>query len=158
MIIRASVIIGLLFLGFNQNGLSQFSEYQKSELRSVDFHKHIYEPRRTKFLKISKNPIINYNPITLTFSGALFLYQKVISPQLQSRCPYEISCSAFSFASIQEYGLFKGVALSADRLTRCTQFTTIDMLPSQMNDRTGMLIDNPSKYSIRGDHTGHDHK
>ena len=158
MIIRASVIIGLLFLGFNQNGLSQFSEYQKSELRSVDFHEHIYEPRRPKFLKISKNPIINYNPITLTFSGALFLYQKVISPQLQSRCPYEISCSAFSFASIQEYGLFKGVALSADRLTRCTQFTTIDMLPSQMNDRTGMLIDNPSKYSIRGDHTGHDHK
>tara|TARA_B110000046_G_C12915356_1_gene364704 strand:+ start:360 stop:839 length:480 start_codon:yes stop_codon:yes gene_type:complete len=152
------ILAGLFILGNGFQAKSQFSENQKAELRSVDLHEHIYDARRPKFLKISKSAIINYNPITLTFSGALFIYQKVISPQLQSRCPYEISCSAFSFASIQEYGLFKGVALSADRLTRCTQFTAIDMLPSQMNDRTGMLIDNPSKYSTKGDHTGHDHK
>lgn len=155
---RAFILAVLVTCGLSIDAQSQFSKSQKAELKSVDFHQHIYEPRRPKFLKISNTAIINYNPITLTFSSALYIYQKVISPQLQSRCPYEISCSAFSFASIQEYGLLKGVALSADRLTRCTQFTTIDMLPSQMNERSGMLIDNPSKYSVKGDHTGHDHK
>jgi putative component of membrane protein insertase Oxa1/YidC/SpoIIIJ protein YidD len=152
------ILLLISVFGFRLKSSAQFSSAQKEAISTIDYFELEYEPRKPKFLKLGKNPIVNYNPITLTFGGALFLYQKVISPQLQSRCPYEISCSAFSFASIQEYGLLKGVALSADRLTRCTQFTTIDMLPSQMNDRTGMLIDNPSKYSVKGDHTGHDHK
>jgi putative component of membrane protein insertase Oxa1/YidC/SpoIIIJ protein YidD len=158
MRIKNQVLALFCVLSSSTISIGQINQVQKISLKDVDFHEHKFDPRKPRFLKIGSNPIINYNPISLTFSGALYFYQKVISPQLQSHCPYEISCSAFSFASIKEFGLIKGVALSADRLTRCTPYTNMDMMPSQRNERTGMIIDNPSKYSVKGGHEGHDHK
>ena len=158
VIFRSIISIAMLLIGFSSTSYSQLDTEQKAELASVNFHDHTFDPRKPKFLKIGSNPLVSYNPISLLFGGSLFFYQKIISPQLQSHCPYEISCSAFSFASIREFGLIKGVALSADRLTRCTPYSNMDMMPSQMNERTGMIIDNPSKYAVKGNHTGHDHK
>jgi putative component of membrane protein insertase Oxa1/YidC/SpoIIIJ protein YidD len=130
--------------GYSAKG--QLSPYEMELIENVNRVDHSFDPRRPAFLKIGNNAITRYNPISLFFSGSLFFYQKVISPQLQSRCPYEISCSAFSKASIEEFGIIKGIPLTADRLTRCTQFTIIDILPSQINPRTGQIIDNPDKY------------
>jgi len=158
MKIRQRLLIFTFLLICSLFGQAQLNTTQKIKLKNVDFQEHKFDPRKPKFLRIGSNPLVSYNPVSLLFSGSLFFYQKVISPQLQSFCPYEISCSAFSFASIKEFGLVKGLALSADRLTRCTPYTNMDMLLSQMNDQTGMIIDNPSKYSVKGGHDGHDHK
>ena len=51
----------------------------------------------------------------------MFAYQKVISPVIARHCAYSPTCSAYSKELIREYGLAKGICLTADRLTRCTR-------------------------------------
>jgi len=129
--------------------LAQNSLNGMNLVKEQNFTKHEYDKRRVSYLfKGSKNYIIKYNPISLAFGGLLFLYQKAISPQISVNCPYELSCSNFSKQCIQHYGLIKGVALTADRLTRCTQFTLIDLKPIQFNKKN-KIIDPIEQYSLR---------
>ena len=148
-------IFSLIILGGLNHAYAQKAPSEDSLLLQVDFTDHTFDPRRPDFLFVGKSAITKYNPLSLTLGGLLFVYQKAISPQLQSHCPYEISCSAFSKACIEEFGIIKGVALTADRLGRCTQFTLIDIQQSQINERDGSIIDHPHKYRLK--HHGHDH-
>jgi putative component of membrane protein insertase Oxa1/YidC/SpoIIIJ protein YidD len=100
-----------------------------------------------------RNVLVKYNPVSLFFGGLLFAYQKAISPQIAVSCPYEINCSNFSKRCIQKYGLLKGIALTADRLTRCTQYTLIDLKNVQLNKQK-KIIDPVEQYTLRH----HDHK
>jgi putative component of membrane protein insertase Oxa1/YidC/SpoIIIJ protein YidD len=122
---------------------------EKELINKIDFTDKTYNPRKPKFLSADKGILIKYNPLNLTLGGLLYFYQKIVSPQLLTQCPYEISCSAFSKTSIQEFGFIKGIPLTADRLTRCTQFTLIDIMPSQINESNGRIIDNTDKYRLR---------
>jgi putative component of membrane protein insertase Oxa1/YidC/SpoIIIJ protein YidD len=150
--LRRKILLVLITVAFSFSAHCQLSESDVILIEKTKMVDHSFDPRRPEFLKIGNNAITRYNPISLFFSSSLYFYQKVISPQLQSRCPYEISCSAFSKESIEEFGIIKGIPMTADRLTRCTQFTIIDILPSQINPRTGQIIDNPSKYRIHRHH------
>ena len=132
---------------------SQLGSVEFERINKVDFTDHQFDPRKPSFMKVGNNAFTRYNPISLTLGSLLFIYQKAISPQLQSRCPYEISCSAFSKGCIQEYGLVKGVALTADRLTRCTQFTVIHILPSQIDHKRANIKNDVLKYA--GKHHRH---
>lgn len=107
--------------------------------------------KKPTFLLVGKKKWIRYNPVNLTFGGMLFVYQSVISSQIAADCPYEISCSAFSKQSILEFGLIKGLPLSADRLTRCTRMALKDLHPLRISDK-GLLIDAPSFYRIKHAH------
>ena len=57
-------------------------------------------------------------PIRLFSTGLIRLYQKYISTQDQSVCNFSPSCSRFGMGSIQRYGFFRGLLLTADRLLR----------------------------------------
>jgi putative component of membrane protein insertase Oxa1/YidC/SpoIIIJ protein YidD len=82
-------------------------------------------------------------------NGALTGYQKVISPQISADCLYELSCSRFSRAAIQEFGIVKGIALTADRLARCNRVaaTSIELL--RINAQTGRVVDVPTMYRVK---------
>ncbi len=151
-------LLFLLLLGgiTSTSASAQTTAREDSLLLSVDFTDNSWDARHPRFLFADKGFLVRYNPVSLVFGGMLYLYQKAISPQLQSSCPYERSCSAFSMASIEEFGLIKGVALTADRLGRCTQFTMVDLRPSQFNQDTKSIIDEPVKYRVRS-HRHHDH-
>lgn len=124
-----------------------------SLIKEQHFTKPEYDKRRVSYLfKGKKNILVKYNPVSLVFGGLLFLYQKGISPQISVNCPYEINCSNFSKQCIQHYGIVKGIALTADRLTRCTQFTLIDLKPIQFN-RRNKIIDPIEQYA----HKRHGH-
>lgn len=156
--IRLFVVFQVLIVFFFCGPVeAQISENDQRLIQTADFTEHTYDPRRPGFMWLGKNAIVRYNPISLTLGGLLYVYQKAISPQLQSRCPYEISCSAFSKASIEEFGIIKGVALSADRLGRCTQFTVIDIQISQFDQNSGAIIDDPDKYRMKRSRDEHDH-
>lgn len=142
-------IVFIFFFLYSFTSFAQMSKEQISLINKVDFKDHSFDPRKPKFLSADKGALIKYNPINLTLGGLLYFYQKIVSPQLASNCPYEISCSAFSKVSIQEFGFVKGIPLTADRLTRCTQFTMMDILPSQINEANGKIIDNTDKYRLR---------
>lgn len=105
------------------------------------------------FGKVAKpkqqNPFLRYNPVYWLLNGALTGYQKVISPQISADCLYELSCSRFSRVAIQEFGIFKGIALTADRISRCNRVaaTSIELL--RINTQTGKVIDDPVMYRLK---------
>ena len=137
------IISAILILSYPSKGQSNIDAL--GLIKEQNFAKHQYDKRKVTYLfKENKSVLVKYNPFSLAFGGLLFIYQKGISPQISVDCPYELSCSNFSKRCIQHYGIFKGLALTADRLTRCTQFTLIDLKPIQFNNKN-----KPSQNHLR---------
>lgn len=100
----------------------------------------------TKILVKKQLPVFQkYNPAFWFFNGSLSFYQKVISPQISANCLYEQSCSRFSRASIQEFGILKGLALTADRLSRCNRIASTGINSFRITE-AGKVIDSPKMY------------
>ena len=108
----------------------------------------ILKKRHVNYAFEGKNWFVKYNPVSLMFGGALLFYQKVISPQIMAGCAFDPSCSNFSKQCIKLYGIPKGVALSTDRLTRCTRLSSIDFHPVLINEN-GKVNDLPVYYRLR---------
>jgi uncharacterized protein len=92
--------------------------------------------------------LVKYNPLSLVFGGGLLFYQKVVSPQFMQGCAFEPSCSNFSKQCIHRFGILKGVALSTDRLTRCTRLSSIDFHPALFT-ADNKVKDVPEFYGLR---------
>jgi putative component of membrane protein insertase Oxa1/YidC/SpoIIIJ protein YidD len=106
--------------------------------------------RKVEYLFKEKNWVVKYNPVSLFFGGLMLLYQSTVSVQIGANCPYEVSCSSFSKRSINEYGIFKGIALTADRLTRCTRLAAIDLdEDTDWSIKTHRIIDDPKNYTLK---------
>lgn len=106
--------------------------------------------REVSYLFAGKNAFVKYNPVSLVFGGLLYAYQKTISVQIGAACPYEVNCSNFSKRCIQQYGILKGIPLTADRLTRCTKLAGIDMIEGvDYNSRTHKIYDHPNDYKFK---------
>ena len=82
-----------------------------------------------------------YNPVSLFFNGSMYIYQKTISEQISAQCGFTPSCSEFSKTLIRNFGLIKGVFLSADRLMRCNAHASDEYPPSWMDRMNDKLID-----------------
>lgn len=67
------------------------------------------------------------NPFYHLFSSCMYGYQAILSPLLMRNCAYSPSCSAYSKNLIREYGLLKGIFLTADRLSRCNRISMSDI-------------------------------
>lgn len=81
-----------------------------------------------------ESPVVKYNPVNLAFGGLLFLYQNTLSQQFSAACLYNPSCSEFSKQSISEYGLLKGLFLSADRAMRCNRIAATGIHPLRIEN------------------------
>lgn len=88
------------------------------------------------------------NPLFWVANGSLTFYQKIISPQISADCIFELSCSRFSREAIREFGLPKGIALTADRMARCTRLGAMSVSPVRIGD-SGKVIDLPFMYRTR---------
>lgn len=93
-----------------------------------------------------KSWLARYNPVALTLKGAMLGYQRLMSQQLARSCPYQLTCSNFSKQAIEQYGLVKGVFLSADRITRCNRIGLLDVRPIDVNEADGTILDSLSRY------------
>lgn len=49
----------------------------------------------------------------------VWLYQKLVSPAVPSRCIYHPSCSSYTHRAIIKHGLALGIILGIGRVTRC---------------------------------------
>lgn len=120
----------------------------KENNQDTPYHNQIdnRQINNTKPIEYKKNnPVIKYNPVNLTFTGAMLFYQHIVSPQLFKHCIYKISCSNFSKQAIQHFGLIKGIFLSTDRLMRCNSMAK-DEIPAYEFDKNGLAVDEPDKY------------
>lgn len=51
--------------------------------------------------------------------GAIWVYQRTISPLLGPRCRFQPSCSRYMAEALRQYGLVRGLARGLKRLSRC---------------------------------------
>jgi uncharacterized protein len=51
--------------------------------------------------------------------GAIWVYQRTLSPLLGNVCRFEPSCSRYMVESLRKYGLFRGLAKGLRRWSRC---------------------------------------
>ncbi len=147
-----TITLFILLLSFFYSSFAQNTTSDLALISSQDFsvtHPRYYHKHKVSFMQPkSKNVFVRYNPVSLTLGTTMFFYQKVISRQFSAQCIYEPSCSNFSKQSIAEFGFFKGIFLSADRLTRCNRISALDADPLSLNLKSGHFKDNPSKYHI----------
>ncbi len=73
------------------------------------------EKKIRKFLK----PKSKYNPLAYLGSSALFIYQNVVSEQIQATCSYQHSCSEFTKLCIRDYGFIKGALMGINQILAC---------------------------------------
>lgn len=64
-------------------------------------------------------------------SGAVRLYQLLVSPLLGPRCRFHPSCSSYAVLALRRHGAARGGWLTARRLARCHPFCEggIDPVP-----------------------------
>lgn len=111
---------------------------------------HVHAVSKPAFMQFEgKSPLVRYNPVTLTLSGLMFVYQRAISPQLPTSCLYEHSCSQFSMQLISRYGIVKGVFTTADRLMRCNRVAATDIHPMSVNESSRKLMESVEIYTIK---------
>ena len=92
---------------------------------------------------------VHFNPqqiseLKLAATGLIRLYQRFISSQDGPACNFVPSCSRFGMACIQEYGMVRGLLLTADRLLRCNGLQSWHY---HKDPRTGKHIDPISDYA-----------
>lgn len=106
--------------------------------------------RKVKWMDTkSKNKLIAYNPVNVVFSSLMFGYQKFLSPQLSASCVFTPSCSNFSKQLMKEYGLIKGLFLTADRITRCNRVGVSDISPLLIDEQTHHVLDDVLKFKFQ---------
>lgn len=93
--------------------------------------------------------VIHFNPweaseLKLAATGLIRLYQKFISSQDSPACNFQPTCSRFGMACIQEYGVVRGILLTADRLLRCNGSQSQHYHKDSV---TGKYIDPVSDYA-----------
>ncbi len=67
------------------------------------------------------------NPVNLLFGSSMYVYQNLVSKHISADCLYNPSCSEFGKEAFRNYGLFKGMLLTADRLNRCNRIAATDL-------------------------------
>ncbi len=134
----------ILYSGLNAQSASDYAI-----IRAENFEDHRFSRRHIHFLASkSSSPMVKYNPATLFFGSLMYFYQAALSPQISAQCRFQLSCSGFSRSAIREFGMIKGVALSADRIMKCNRIAVTDAKPGEF-DGNFLLYDDPSKYRIR---------
>lgn len=131
--------------------VSVFITQAKAQMSDLDYLAESGSAPTVKFGQVKKpkpKAFLRYNPAYWLLNGALTGYQKVVSPQISADCLYELSCSRFSRAALQEFGIFKGIALSADRLSRCNRVAATSIELIRINPQSGRVLDVPAMYRI----------
>jgi len=72
------------------------------------------------------NKIVNLikRVITLVLVAIVKFYKLVISPWTPSSCRHVPTCSSYAVEALQKHGPFKGLWLSAKRLSKCHPWGT----------------------------------
>ena len=118
-------------------------------LKAVNFKNSEYNKKQLKFgISGKRSLIVKYNPITLGFSSLMYMYQRVISPQISADCLFSPTCSEFSRQLIIKYG-FPGFFFTADRLMRCHRISATTFNPVSINETDSRIHEDVSLYSLR---------
>jgi putative membrane protein insertion efficiency factor len=103
---------------------------------------------RSYIYKNESSILKKINPVGLFLGVSLYLYQNSLSKHFSADCLYTPGCSEFSKQAIKEFGVLKGVLLTADRLNRCNRIAAQDLKPYIRDPVTNRYPDPVSRYKI----------
>lgn len=146
----AILLFGLFFSLSVRSQISDFEHIKNKEITPPYMHYHQVKFGITK----SNNVIVKYNPITLTLSGLMYIYQKLISHQISTNCYYEPTCSSYGKLMFQELGLIRGTLATADRILRCDRISATTFNPITINPEDGKIHETANRYRF---HEIHNH-
>lgn len=63
----------------------------------------------------------------------LVFYKRFISPLKGKRCIYVPTCSMYMLDAVEQYGVFRGIAMGVWRLLRCNPFAKGGYDPVKLN-------------------------
>jgi len=89
--------------------------------------------------RVFVKPKYKYNPVGYLGMGALFIYQNIISEQIQATCAYHSICSEFTKLCIRDYGFMKGTFIGLHQLMSCLPFVKYDTHPLYL-DSNDLII------------------
>ena len=127
-----------------------FAQFTPGDAKAILAHQNndnYYNKRNPKFLLPQRKGIERISPFRFIFGSLMFGYQKIVSPLTMANCLYSPSCSNFSKQCIERFGLIKGIALSADRLTRCNTLSIREHDGTAHDD--SLSDDDPSDYMLK---------
>lgn len=151
LIHRNKKILILIFLSFliKYNFSQKINDLNYISIKLTKDSVQYFSIRNVKLIENkNKSYIAKYNPVSLCLKGMMYVYQKIISPQLSTDCIYEISCSNYSKELIKNYGFIKGTFCTADRLLRCNRISMKDIHPLSINDKTHKVIEKVDIYKL----------
>lgn len=130
-------------------GMSGQTNMFKADIENINFqlsHSLIVTSVRPYIYQKEQSFIKKFNPFGLLIGGTLYVYQNVLSKHISADCLYTPSCSEFSKQAIKEYGLLKGIIMTADRLNRCNRIAAQDLRHYTTDPGTNRFPDPVSKY------------
>lgn len=135
------VLFGLLNNSYVEAQSSNDLKLLSNHSQSSNLPDHSYEKsnKKTKLIQA-------VNPMYWVYKGGVSFYQAHISSQLSTSCIYETSCSRFSKKLFDEFGVFKAIFLSADRIGRCNRLTYSQTSRLSLNEE-GKVIEHTHYYS-----------
>lgn len=98
-------------------------------------------PSKRGILKVNGSAS-RFNPFVYVGAALLFVYQNVLSEQIQARCMYQVSCSQYTKLSIQKKGFFKGTLLGFNQISEC--------FPGVLKEHSDYCIDQDDKINNTG--------
>ena len=107
------------------------------------YEKEIVDTENEQIVKIPKSDN-TFNEFSFTYSLVIKSYQRFISSQDRDLCMFQPSCSVFSEQAVREYGLFKGILMTSDRLMRCNGVGSLYY--EHTNPETNKIIDLIENY------------
>jgi len=128
----------------NNQGNLELIKKQTAEIQNDHGHRH----DNTFLLSGHPSVLVRYNPVRFLFGSLMWTYQKYISPQFSSKCIYHPSCSAYSKNLIAEFGIVRGIILTADRLSRCNRLALMDFNSWEADPKIGKIRETTDYYRI----------
>ncbi|ADR23232.1 hypothetical protein MATR_29190 [Marivirga tractuosa] len=136
----SKVALTFLLMLISFGGLSQSDQdllLSKGKLQKISF----------KVEKDEKRLIQKLNPLYWMYTGLVHFYQRNISVQIAANCIFEETCSHYSKKLVNEKGIFGGIVLSLDRLSRCNKVTLAETSPLRFT-KSGKVIEDIDEYSF----------
>jgi len=118
----------LLFAGVMQAQAQQIDALK--DIRAIDtvLQAKTHDPYARDYMYKNEHSLLKkLNPLHVIFGGALYVYQNVLSKHLSADCLYAPSCSEYGKQAVRQYGLLKGMVMTADRLNRCNRIAATDL-------------------------------
>jgi|GEM_PF-804449 putative component of membrane protein insertase Oxa1/YidC/SpoIIIJ protein YidD len=100
-----------------------------------------------KIEKKERKFIQKINPFYWGYTGLVNFYQKNISVQIAANCIFEETCSHYSRKLVNEKGIFAGIVLSLDRLSRCNKVTLAETSPLRFT-KDGKVMERIDEYNF----------